>query len=437
MNSAATLQASAPALQGGRSIGRSAVRSPAIIAAAALVATPLLKPHGPAHVTPADVVMAVAILSVIVWAGTTGIRLHLPYAVPMSILIGCGLVAATLSIVPMSGVVAVGQDVFLFMWAAALANLVRDPADLRLLLSAWSLSAIGWASILLLAVFTGSAIIPGASYGVRAQLWFDNPNMAGNYFMLSLFVLMLSPWPRSRLVRIAGFLLVGSAVLFTGSVAALGAFVIGLCVALPFYVWRRVDLFTGLAAGAAGVVVIAAIVSVALGAGTVTAVEGSSNTLVENSVGRASRSAQGRSNLFAHEFELFQTGPLYGRGPASTKASLSRSYGDVVKEAHDDYLATLTERGVIGEIGLLILMLGVGLRASALAHRPLSPAYANVIRNQTAFIGAAVAMAVSSITHELLHYRHVWALFGLLAGTYLFGLAREHVATRPEPALAR
>ena len=88
VNPAATVQASARTYAG-RSVGRSAVRSPAIVVAAALIATPLLKPHGPAHVTPADVVMAVAIVSVIVWAGTTGARLHLPYAVPMSILIGC------------------------------------------------------------------------------------------------------------------------------------------------------------------------------------------------------------------------------------------------------------------------------------------------------------------------------------------------------------
>ena len=92
---------------------------------------------------------------------------------------------------------------------------------------------------------------------------------------------------------------------------------------------------------------------------------------------------------------------------------------------------------MIGVVGLLILMLGIGLRASALAHRPLSEAYVGVIRNQTAFIGAAIALAISAITHELLHYRHVWAFLGLLAGAYLFGLARQQIATaHPRTATA-
>jgi O-antigen ligase len=399
--------------------------APALLVALALMATPLLKPHGPAHVTPADVIMAGAILGVVLWAGTTRAELHAPYAVPMAILIGTGIVSAAFSVVPMSGVVALGQDIFLFAWAAAIANLVRSPRDLNLFLSAWAFGAIAWAVLLLAAVFVGIPLIPGASYGVRVQLWFDNPNMAGNYFMVSLFVLMLSRFPRGGFARLCGYVVVGAAVLFTGSVAALGAFAIGASVSLVYRVWWKVDLRSAMAAGALGVALLATLTFITLQLGTITAVDQSSNTLVENSVGRASRSAEGRTNLFAHEFELFQTGPFIGRGPASTKANLARSYGDVVKEAHDDYLATLTERGVIGVVGLLVLVLGVGLRASAVSHEPLSPEYAAVIRNRSAFIGAGVALAISAITHEILHYRHVWAFFGILAGVYLFGLARK------------
>ncbi|MGA9160385.1 MAG: hypothetical protein WB297_05915, partial [Actinomycetota bacterium] len=80
--------------------------SPALLVALALIAAPLLKPHGPVHVTPVDVIMTVAILSVVLWAGTAHVDLHLPYAVPMAILIATGIVAAAFGIVPMSGVVA-------------------------------------------------------------------------------------------------------------------------------------------------------------------------------------------------------------------------------------------------------------------------------------------------------------------------------------------
>jgi len=131
-----------------------------LLVALALIAAPLLKPHGPVHVTPVDVIMVVAILSIVLWAGTAHVDLHLPYAVPMAILIATGIVAAAFSIVPMSGVVAVGQDLFLFIWAAAIANLIRRPRDLNLFLSAWSLGAIAWASILLAGIFVGVPSIP-------------------------------------------------------------------------------------------------------------------------------------------------------------------------------------------------------------------------------------------------------------------------------------
>jgi hypothetical protein len=408
-------------------------RAPAALIAVALVAAPLLKPHGPAHVTPADVLMAVGIVAAIVWAGSNAVRVHLPYIVSVGIMVVSGLIAALFSIVPVSGFIAIGQDVFLLLWAAAIANLVRVPKTLSVFLSAWSFGAIAWASLLVLAVATGlSWLAGGSTFGVRAQLWFDNPNMAGNFFMVSLFVLMLSERPYGRLARAGGFAVVGAAVLLTGSVAALGAFVIGAGVTAVFALWRRSDLITAVAMGAVVTLVIGSLALVTIEAGGLHAVQNSSNTLVERSVGRASRSAAGRANLFSHEFELFLTGSLMGRGPASTKANLALTYGDVVKEAHDDYLATLTERGVLGVIGLLLFIVGVGIRASAVSRGRLSEPYAGIVRVPSALIGGAVALAISAITHEILHYRHVWAFFGLLAGLYLFGrVGAEEQTTAP------
>jgi O-antigen ligase len=392
----------------------------------ALVCLPILHPNGPLHATLADVLMVASIVVVGLWASRRHTPLHLPYGVAAGLYITAGFVAALFSVVTTLGLVAVGQDVFLLLWAAAIANLIRVPEHLDTLLAAWVYGAIAWATLLVGAEATGLGwLAGGVKFGMRAQMWFDNPNMAGNYFMLSLFVLMVSRHPRRPLVRAGAFALLAVAVLLTGSMAALGAFVIGTAVAWAYSTWRRNDLVTAIAGLGVAVIVVSTVGIVALRAGGFSSIESSSNTLVETSVGRASRSAAGRTSLFAHEVELFQHGTLIGNGPASTKTYMALTFNDVVKEAHDDYLATLTERGFFGMAGLLMIMLVVGLRATAIARARLAPNYAPLIHTPSAFIGAGVALAISSITHEILHYRHVWAFLGILGGVYLFGRARR------------
>jgi O-antigen ligase len=246
---------------------------------------------------------------------------------------------------------------------------------------------------------------------------------------LSLFVVMLARHPRRPLARAAVFALIAAAVLLTGSMAALGAFVIGATISWAYSTWRRNDLVTAIAGLGVVVVVVAAIGIIVIRSGALSSVENSSNTLVNNSLGRASRSAAGRTSLFAHEVELFQSGSLIGNGPASTKTYMALTYNEVVKEAHDDYLATLNERGLLGIVGLLLFMLAVGIRAVSIARTRLAPAYASLIHTPSAFIGAGVALSISSVTHEILHYRHVWAFLGILGGLYLYGRDRNRMSS--------
>lgn len=398
-------------------------RSPAVFIAMALVAAPLLRPHGPGHVTPADVFVGAAILAVIVWAGTYRVPLHLPYLVPMAILVTVGLLAAMFSVDTDSGVLAIAQDVFLFAWAAAIANAIRSPRTLSIILAAWTWGAIAWASVLILAVITHLSWLSGGQVaeGARAQLWFDNPNMAGNYFLLSLVVLLLGRHPQKRVVRVCGFFLLVTAIAFTGSNAALLSLVLGGLTAGFFALWRRTDLVIAVAAGAMVAALLIGLAYLEIERGLLPSIEDGSNSFVERSIARSPRSAAGRANLFAEEFELYRTGSFLGLGPASTKANLERSFGQIVKEAHDDYLATLVERGPIGFVGLVILMAGIGVRAYSDVMRPLSPAFARLLKNPSAIIAGVMALAVFAMTHEILHYRHVWAFLGIVAGLYLFG----------------
>jgi O-antigen ligase len=101
-----------------------------------------------------------------------------------------------------------------------------------------------------------------------------------------------------------------------------------------------------------------------------------------------------------------------------------------VKEAHDDYLATLVERGALGFVGLMLLIGAVVTRAISIDPRRLSPDFRRVVPSTAPLIGALVAMTVSALTHEVLHYRHLWALLGILAAVHVFGRDEE-----PSPAV--
>jgi hypothetical protein len=391
--------------------------------AAAIVTFPLLRPHGPGHITPCDLVMGISILAVIFWAGTERIRFHMPYAIPVGILVVAGAVAAQFSVAPSSGMLALGQDVFLLIWCAAIATFCRTPENLSVVMASWSWSATAWATLVLAAVLSHQWWLVGAhgAVGGRAELWFDNPNMAGNYFLISLFVVLLGRHPRRLWARGLACAVLVTAIVLTGSNAALLSLALGGLVTGLVVVWRRVDLLNALAVSALVAVVVFGVAFYAVQHEIPQRISQSSNEIISKSLARGPKSAAGRSTLFSEEFQLYRTGSLLGRGPASTQASLQLTSGSIVKEAHDDYLATLIERGPIGVIGLFLLLAGIFVRAFSMAIRPLAAPWARVLRNPAAMVGSVVALVVTSTTHELLHYRHVWALLGILAAVYLFG----------------
>jgi O-antigen ligase len=387
---------------------------------------PLLRPKGPGHVAPEDLLMLGGVLTALLWASATRARLHVPYAFPVGILVLAGCLSAMFGIAPGVGAVAVVQDVFLLCWCAAVMNACRKPASLAIVLRTWSWSAVGWATFLLGAVLTHHHALAGVSRadGGRAALTFDHPNMAANYFFVSLFVVLLTRSPRNRLGRVGACLALLGALVVTGSNAALLGLPLAAGVAGYVAIRRHSDSVAALAV-VMTIVLAGGIGAVVLQQRVVHGIHQSNNTFVRYSVARSSKSATARQQLFGQEYELFRTGSLLGRGPASTRLTLGSSTATTVKEAHDDYLATLVERGVLGFVGLMLLIGAVVVRAISIDSRRLSAEFRRVVPSTAPLIGALVAMAVSALTHEVLHYRHFWALLGILAAVHVFGRERE------------
>jgi O-antigen ligase len=131
-----------------------------------------------------------------------------------------------------------------------------------------------------------------------------------------------------------------------------------------------------------------------------------------------------RDLLVSESVDLFRSGGLHGlvgRGPAMTRTSLKSVQAPYANEAHNDFLAVLLERGVIGIVGLIFLVAGLAIRVARISSRGLSPGYASVVPAPGAIAGAIVALGLSSFSHEVLHFRHVWVLFGIVAALHLWG----------------
>jgi O-antigen ligase len=132
-------------------------------------------------------------------------------------------------------------------------------------------------------------------------------------------------------------------------------------------------------------------------------------------------SAASRDALLRQSIELYRSGGPLGEGPASTKTRLQAELAPLVKEAHDDYLAAITERGLIGAVGLLALLSALLARTAPLARIRLRKSYASVVRHPNALLGVVCGTMVGMLVYELLHVRHLWALFGILAAVSTWG----------------
>jgi len=404
-------------------------RSAARVIAASVALMPLLRPGLAGAVTPADVVIAASVLVAALWLGSNRLPVRTPLAVSVAVLVMGGLVAAIVGDHATIGAIAIGQDLLLFTWCVAIANVCRTPAALAVVVRTWVWSSVAVAGVLVVGAVTGLMALTGQEVeGGRASLLFPNPNQAGGYFAASLMVILCCGVIRHRSAKVVAALAVSAAMLLAASNAAIGGTLIGLVLAGILAIARR--------RGALAAIAVSAIVAVVLTMGAVAfvrldvpaAAQRSNIRLFQNTIGRSAQSAEDRFGRFELLRELYLVQPLLGYGPAATKAVLTDIPYNTPKGAHDDYAATFVERGVIGAIGLMLLIGSLIRMTASFASRPLDSGFSAVIKYPEFLAGALVAVAVSSLTHEVLHFRYVWALFGLVACLYLW--ARQDASVR-------
>ena len=418
--------------------------------ATTVVLLPLLVPRGPGQSAPVDAVAGAYVVVAVATHYRFGRPLRLPAMGPILVIFAASLIAIAFGLDLALGMLSLLVEAYLVLLFVYLANhLADDQHSLRIILTVWSAAAVGWAAVFvglqfqLLPQWLQGLLTDGAEEGIRAAGVSGNPNLAASYMMTSFFVLLASPWPRHRTARLvaAGGVLFGLYV--TGSNGALLGLAAGLPVVLLAAALQRTRTW-GEQLGMIGTALLAG----GLLLGTVAATTGIPNVRVADvqelatrerggafggNVGRLDRSVNGRLAIWSNAWGAAGPRALVGVGPGSAPLiPVARS--TLRRGLHNDYLAFLIERGILGLLGLLAFVV-VLLRWSGRLLQDRLPAGTGGW-SLAALGGAVVANLVLATNHETFHFRHVWVLFGLTwAASQLLSSRRPaHTdSTDPDP----
>lgn len=392
---------------------------PALVALTAVL-LPFLSPAAPGNVVPADLCMVASVAVAVLWASRRTYPIRWPYAAGMVLMMIGGALAAWLNADSFGSIVVLLQDGVLLCWAAVLALGQRDAALVSAVAATWCRTASVYAAVGVVAYLIGFSPLSGvtAKDGVRAAYTFGDPNLAGNYLVVSLFMVAACRTPRIPMLRHAAYLLLLVAIAFTGSNGAALTLGIGLALAGALTQYRSRGPMAGFRALVIVTAVAAAGVTLVLPRVSLDAVrERASNSIpiLRDSVGRSAGSTSERATLLSEGYDLYLSGDSAGFGPARTKATLQAAQAPYVKEAHNDYLATLLERGLIGCIGLLVLGWAIGRRCVRLILDPVPAALRDAVPRAWLLAVIFPVIAIAAGFYEVLHFRHVWTWLGLVA----------------------
>jgi O-antigen ligase len=408
-----------------------AMFAPAIVAGG-IALLPILIPPGPGNVAPVDMVLLGAIGVVALWAGTTGARLRFPYVVHVTLFAIAGLGASLLGPLPIAGLVAVAQDVFLFLWCLAVANVLRTPRAMRLVLGVWSVSATVWATALVLSVLTAATAGIDQSSSSRASFSFGEQNGAALYLAISLMVILAARIPVNRAARFLTVTIIATAIVLTGSLAGLAGLLAGVVVTILFSLLSRRGLAAALLVLFMFLVLAATIAGLAETRGWIERAHESPNQVIRDSIGRLQQSSSERATLASEITGLYRTDTLFGVGPTATEYTLRSNQSPYPKEAHNDFVAALIERGLLGELAIIALVGAIIVYVAGVWRVERSApdvGFRTVLPAPLFLVGATIVIAVGSLTHEVLHDRTIWTLLGLVAAVALWAGTRDPKGT--------
>ncbi|MDY6876698.1 MAG: O-antigen ligase family protein [Chloroflexota bacterium] len=390
----------------------------------ALCLLPIERVALPLGLKPVDFVLVLLVLYGLAQAWRTRQRLEFPLLLPLWLILFSSSVAALVGIAKVEGIIAVVQEIYLFVWFIVLTNVLRmfSLSDLDRLLKVWSIIACIEAATTVMGMFRiGPSMFYTLPYRdrnittvlVRSVGTYINPNAVAVYLSVSFFIVLATSWPTWLRSALAVWLFAG--MFGTGSNGALITTLGGLAVLMVVHsitkmhrgilLWGAIT-FIGMGLVATSLLVLAIEPSLLSGLG----VSGSGHALYLT-VGRFSRSLGDRFELIGWAWQIFSHHP-WGVGP--------NAFSTIRASLHNDYAAFLFERGPVGIIGWL-WMIGATLLMPLRAANQSTDGYQHwqILAPGAGFL----ACAVNALSHEISHMRQVWMLM-----VFLFALSYAHLA---------
>ena len=384
---------------------------------------PFVRPIGPGQIAVGDLFNFAAIGLFLLLVLTRGQRLEVPFIGPVFLIAAGSLIATTNAAEPGQSLLTLVQDAYLYIWFVMLANVCTRQGELKATRVTWMVVA---SVVSLYGVFDlmrshgyGFANLVSPK-GERAVGTFGNANFFADYLVVSFFVVMSLAnevsW-RWRLPAL-GALLLGFVA--SKSLGGMMSLVAGLAVAFVVRAMTRrasmlALLFTGCVLG--GVVLLGVFMAREFDVGR----EELKVVTSQSIVGRLDKSSESRIQIWGELRRRFEASPL-GIGPGNSSfiqlsvENRERRGSIQGKEAHNDYVGYLVERGPIAFFGLLLLF--------ALGYRRIARGWKSITsvrwREGTAGVWAAALAAgltgstVHSLTIEKMHFRHFWMFMAIL-----------------------
>jgi O-antigen ligase len=357
---------------------------------------PLIKPQFIYNLTLFDFINVVFIIFFLTYIFAKG-ELQIPLLIPMAVILIGSLISMFNAQVPVANSLALIIDLYLFIFFIVLYNVIETKRELKIFILFWIVFAA------LEGIFMLADIFP--NFVKRSLGTFLNPNMGSSYLGLSFF-LLFQPYARvgKKLTWLFGFFIL-SGMLATKSLAGIIGFFIGALAMIILY-WLRTGAFNR--AKLVAVLLIIAIIGLVIYP---------QFAKVPNLFSRFNRSSYTRIESWKTGLDTFIKSPLgYGIGPAGFKEVGPEVKGLRSKPKkhalHNDWLSFLVERGVIGFLGMVLL---IGTITKMLFQTLRTESSKRESLWITALFGMLIFTLSFSFTHEVLHFRHVWCLFVLIA----------------------
>jgi O-antigen ligase len=403
----------------------------------AVAALPLLVPKGPGNTAPVDALAIVYLLVAMVALPRRGRRLERPAGAALLLFLAAGVVATLASEDVGLGIITLLIEVYLILLFFAVANdLADDPRGLDVILTVWVVAAVAWTFLpVLVAVHVLPQELPVVGVqGPRPAGTSGNPNLLGSYLVTSFFVLLASPWPGARLLRVlaASWLLWG--IWLTGSNGGISGLLLGLTVLGIGALFRRGrtrEQVQGLVGAMLLLVVLLVIGSGVLiewQAGRPTPFrvfrDESQSSPLGGTLGRTDRGLEDRLEIWRETWEAASPHVALGIGPGQfVSLNLLNPKGVARSSTHNDYLSVTIERGLLGLVAYLAFCL-ILVRWSG----RLLVASGSGRATHRALAGAVWANLIFGLAHETYHFRHMWIVFALV------WVAAHQAETAAEPA---